>query len=322
MYARVIAIVGPVIGLPLIAAAVALCQAPRGEGSAVVRSVELAAAVGASNKTDAAKVASEDPNGAAAAESGKAKPPATVKKPYFGVAGTDTVPELRQQLGLAPGTGLTVLHVWPDSPAEKAGIERYDVLYKFDQHVLHTPAQIRRLIDASHKDQQVTLTVYRNARPQQLVVTMGETDVPLGGSDQPRVIAEAQIPAADRQIVSDYVDQLRRGTVSPATQEEALRRLRPLLVEGLRKTYGDGTGISFQGFGARYEDTDHELRLQDDGLGGRRLKAIEKSTGKVLFDGPIDTPSQRAAIPEALRPKLQRMETPPSAKTIALPVAS
>jgi len=63
------------------------------------------------------------------------------------------------------------------------------------------------------------------------------------------------------------------------------------------------------GFSASYEDDRHVLTLSCDGQ-GKRLEVRDKQ-GKVLFDGPVDTPQQRRLVPPSVRDKLKRMETPP-----------
>ena len=67
---------------------------------------------------------------------------------------------------------------------------------------------------------------------------------------------------------------------------------------------------------ASYEDSEHVLVLSSD-ESGRHLLAKDKQ-GAVLFDGPIDTPEQRKAVPEVLRPKLSQLESPPKPKGASL----
>ncbi len=65
-------------------------------------------------------------------------------------------------------------------------------------------------------------------------------------------------------------------------------------------------------FTANYEDDEHVLMLSSD-QSGRRLLAKNRQ-GEVLFDGAVDTAEQRSALPEAIREKLKRLETPPKTK--------
>jgi membrane-associated protease RseP (regulator of RpoE activity) len=65
-------------------------------------------------------------------------------------------------------------------------------------------------------------------------------------------------------------------------------------------------------FTANYEDDEHVLVLSSDESGSRLLAKTRQ--GEVLFDGAVDTPEQRDAVPEAIREKLKRLETPPKPK--------
>jgi hypothetical protein len=62
-------------------------------------------------------------------------------------------------------------------------------------------------------------------------------------------------------------------------------------------------------FLAKYEDDQYVLNFSTDGK-DKRLTAKNKK-GDVLFDGSVNTPQQRDAVPEALRPILKQLESPP-----------
>ena len=71
----------------------------------------------------------------------------------------------------------------------------------------------------------------------------------------------------------------------------------------------DGAAADALGFSASYEDDQHRLILSCDAQ-GKRLEVRDKQ-GKVLFEGPVDTPQERRLVPQSVRAKLKTMETPP-----------
>jgi hypothetical protein len=71
------------------------------------------------------------------------------------------------------------------------------------------------------------------------------------------------------------------------------------------------------GFSARWDDDSHLLEIKTDAQ-GKSLVAKDK-TGAVLFEGPINTPEQRKAIPAAILPKVERLENPPPPKVAPTP---
>jgi hypothetical protein len=55
-------------------------------------------------------------------------------------------------------------------------------------------------------------------------------------------------------------------------------------------------------------DGEHQLTIETGQGGFRTLTATDQKTGAVLFKGPINTDAERAAVPEPIRSKLERLE--------------
>ncbi|WP_038171980.1 PDZ domain-containing protein [Verrucomicrobium sp. BvORR106] len=109
--------------------------------------------------------------------------PATPPVPttWLGVATDEAPEEVRAQLpALAPGTGVLVRSVVPDSPASKAGLQRYDILAKLDDQLLVNPSQLRALVSGRKEHDTIKLTLVRNGKDQVLEVKLG---IRLGGDD-------------------------------------------------------------------------------------------------------------------------------------------
>jgi membrane-associated protease RseP (regulator of RpoE activity) len=139
----------------------------------------------------------------AAGSAGAAEPGANVS--WLGV-NTDTVSEeLRSQLSLDPGVGLTVHGVTPESPAAKAGLQVHDVLTRLDDQLLMSPDQLRNLVVARKPGTAVKLTYLRKGKQAQTTATLGEhaqsTDEPacnavdLGGLNLDLNKIISQLPA-------------------------------------------------------------------------------------------------------------------------------
>jgi len=98
------------------------------------------------------------------------------KLPFLGVATTPLAPSLRDHLGLPHGFGIQVQQVEPGSPAAKAGIERHDVLVRFDDQRLISPEHLSLLVRSAKAGERVELSVVRRGEEQRLTATLGETD--------------------------------------------------------------------------------------------------------------------------------------------------
>jgi len=107
-----------------------------------------------------------------------APPIPTKPTPYIGVITTPPPAVLSAQLGLAEGFGLVVSDVLPDSPAAKAGVQRYDVLTKFNDQQLVDSGQFSTLVRALKKGTEASITLLRKAQEQTLKVTVDERPLP------------------------------------------------------------------------------------------------------------------------------------------------
>jgi serine protease Do len=71
-------------------------------------------------------------------------------------------------------SGAFVASVEKGSPADKGGIEAGDIVTKVDGRVIETSNELPRVISAVKPGSRVTLTVFRNGKPRDVGVTVGE----------------------------------------------------------------------------------------------------------------------------------------------------
>jgi membrane-associated protease RseP (regulator of RpoE activity) len=99
--------------------------------------------------------------------------------PFLGVVTRQPSPEVRTMTGVAEGFGLVVEEVMPNSPAAKAGIQRYDLVTMFNDQRLANMEQLSALVRATGKDGDVSLTVKRAGAEQKISVKIGERMMPV-----------------------------------------------------------------------------------------------------------------------------------------------
>jgi hypothetical protein len=104
--------------------------------------------------------------------------PATEQAAFLGVSVSSVSPELREQLKLGKGVGLVVNHVETGSPAEAAGVKRFDVLERLDEQILIEARQLSVLIRLHNAGDEVKLNVIREAKPQTLTAKLVDRDLP------------------------------------------------------------------------------------------------------------------------------------------------
>ena len=238
---------------------------------------------------------------------------------YIGVMTVPPPAVLSAQLGLADGFGLVVLDVLPDSPAAKAGVQRYDVLTKFNEQDLVDSGQFSTLVRAVKKDTETTVVLIRKAQEQKVTVKIEERLLPerrpypmpsgdyrhtQGMNEYDRRMPMQRSPSPETSQPSELPPP---GSAPPISPEDMLREVRPGGAAQIRIFNPDGN--------VTYNMANAKLMMKDDGgeieltsHDGKRSLVARNAQGETIFDGPIDTEEQRKALPEDLRKKIESIE--------------
>jgi serine protease Do len=106
-----------------------------------------------------------------------------VVRGWLGVVIQDIDKDLADAMDLQSSRGVLVSDVTKDSPAEKAGIERSDVLTKLNGEEINSTGQLRNLVATSGAGATVTINVIRDNEQRELTITLGEMpeDLQVGG---------------------------------------------------------------------------------------------------------------------------------------------
>jgi|GEM_PF-859715 len=150
--------------------------------------------------------------------------------PYLGVSTGPLPAALGAQLNLPEGFGLLVEQVVPDSPAAKAGIQRYDVLKQLNDQQLAAPDQLAALVRSAGKDAEVSVTVVRKGTEQKLTVKVGERLLPEKTAGEGTGFFNWRVEPL-RQLPEMARDAARRG-------EEQARRVQEH-IRGFQEKMGD-----------------------------------------------------------------------------------
>ncbi|MFC1610081.1 DegQ family serine endoprotease [Myxococcota bacterium] len=130
-----------------------------------------------------------------------------VVRGWLGVAIQDIDQHLAEALDLEDTKGVLVSDVTEGSPAEKAGLERSDVILKVNEEAVDSTGRLRNIIASKGADAEVTLDIMRDGKAKQVVASLGELPANLGGT--------TEIP--DDQGV---LGGLKLGTLNPAHRDK------------------------------------------------------------------------------------------------------
>ena len=276
----------------------------------------------------------ESPAGAQGDPSSSAEhaPDSVAHSAFLGVAVVET-----RAVTDAPGVSrpaqarveLTVSAVHPGSPAEVAGVKTGDVLVRLDEQYLLHPVQLQRLVGQMTIDQGVVLTVRRGDAMLTLEAELAARPAEL------KVPGRTPFPAPAVPGWPEEIERLLR--IEPFGMErdpQELRRIQDLMQKRLDELLEDrlfempemprppvpelGGAVRTQSVQV-IDDGQHRLTVTSD-AGGRHLKAVA-ADGTVLFDGPINSPQEREAVPEEVRekipvPSIPRSEVVPAGRAV------
>ena len=216
------------------------------------------------------------------------------KAAYLGVS-TSAVPDaLRQHLGLKEGVGLVVDFVEKGSPAEQAGVKQYDILNKLDDQILVNAHQLAVLVRARKAGESVNLSVIRGGKEQSIPAKLVEKEVkPLndigfgfweGGQPGRGGIHFNRVE--DDDIKAWAPDGKPQRNFEFHSERKVQRNENKTTNNGKQKLRLQSRDASTMVF----TDDAYQLILTSPGRDGkeRHLTAVEKASGKVIFDGKLD----------------------------------
>jgi serine protease Do len=97
-----------------------------------------------------------------------------VTRGMIGVQVQNVTPELAKSFGLPEPKGALVAEVNPDSPAEKAGIQRGDIIIEFNGHPIHEMNELPRLVADTPPGTKAHLKVLREGKEKDFHLTITE----------------------------------------------------------------------------------------------------------------------------------------------------
>src|SRR6266849_6715575 len=113
---------------------------------------------------------------------------------FLGVSVEDISKENISRYGLREVRGVGVTQVLKDSPAEKAGLKKDDVILRFDGESVTSTRKLTRLVSESSPDQTIRITISRGGGEQEVSATLSKQNMGdlLGASIRDDVIYEVQ----------------------------------------------------------------------------------------------------------------------------------
>src|SRR3954470_17101082 len=95
---------------------------------------------------------------------------------FLGVGTEDITKENMARYGLREVRGVGVTEVSKDSPAEKAGLRKDDVIVRFDGESVTSVRKLTRLLSEPSGDQSIRISISRGGAEQEVTATLSKRD--------------------------------------------------------------------------------------------------------------------------------------------------
>jgi hypothetical protein len=237
---------------------------------------------------------------------------------YLGIYATKVNPNVSHQLKLTENLYLNVELVAKNSPAEKAGIQKFDLLLQLNDQILVNQEQLKYLVRSKMPMDEVTLTILRQGEKQKITVKLGETNLsqedPLRNSGLSNRFPQYDPFGMDSfendpflhnpQNLQDLIERFnqiggRYRKILPHAQSDD----EPLHPKANVESFSSQTSQS------QVMITDEEGTLEWTEKDGQKSLRATDPNGKVLFDGPIDTKEDRKGLTKNLKSRLEKLES-------------
>lgn len=206
------------------------------------------------------------------------------QSPAIGLVTARAPAVLREQLRLERGAGLVVESVTAGSVAERAGLQRHDVLVSIDGQFLLLPEQLQTFLEASDGDAPLACRLIRGGSEQ--TISLRADAVAVAKSEPARRAAGALKPA------ESVLKLVPRKSAEPEPKVAVQKS-------------STAVAVPLPGGGVQQRDADYAIKL----TGGSETRLLVRDArGRIVFNGAIDTPEQRSLVPPAVRSRVAGLE--------------
>ncbi len=242
------------------------------------------------------------------------KEPQEVKKlAMLGVGGNPVSETLSLHLDLAANAGLVVFHVVPGSSADQAGIQRHDIITGINDQPIASQEHLSVAIAAYKPGDEVTVKLIQKGKLIEKKVKLGESDklvpaekVPMRRADDLfRMLngMDGHLGNDDMQRIQDEVREHFEKLREKLKMNDQLR-LEPGMFEF---QMNDHVGAMNMLGGASMTMADEKGSVTIKTLNNKKEVIIKNRAGEVIFEGPYDTEQDKAAVPDDLAKRIERL---------------
>jgi membrane-associated protease RseP (regulator of RpoE activity) len=234
---------------------------------------------------------------------------------FLGVELASVEPALAAQLELDKELGALVSMVLENSPAEKAGLKKHDVILKLDGKTLKGPGDFSERVRDHKKGDKVALELMRGGKPVEVEATLSEQAPPEPSKWRnllkefryvPRIKVIKTPEAKGGAVIhleSDDVagDQLEHRVLVHSVEPGKAGRVRVIAPPAGKP------GPAFRKNRVMVIKNDEGVTTVKD-EDGKRFVTVKDPKGKMIFEGPVASAEDKQKLPPGVRECLEKLE--------------
>lgn len=234
---------------------------------------------------------------------------------------------LAEHLQLKPGEGIIVRSTLQDGPAAKAGLAENDIITRIGGEAVGNSMDLTREVKSHKPGDVLKLDVIQKGKPGQIEVTLGTRPEQLADLNMqplddlnldgiPRELADRVRGAIEGNLGGFDLGGGDPGAQVAPQMEQALKEMR-LRMEKAMKGLDAAPGLDVQGMpgipninvqqGATIRMMDEMGSIELKSNDGSKEVTLRDKDNNITWTGPWDTDQDKAAAPEDVRKRVERL---------------
>ena len=237
-------------------------------------------------------------------------------KAYLGVYTEEVGAALSSHLKLKD-QGLVIKKVVDGSPAEEAGLKKFDVLLKVGDKDIKAGEPLADIIHQHKPGEKIDLKFIREGVESFMTVELGENFPQLSMKEMkdriqvfPRDLQGGNLGDIRIEILNNMDDlkKIRKRMMDLHNLNGGIDKELQKMLERIAKQPRGPQNFQFNGsVSSVMSTTDGEHNITVKTQDGDRTAKITDLDGKLIFEGPINTEKEIEAVPEEVREKIKNM---------------
>ena len=231
-------------------------------------------------------------------------------KGFMGIMSSPLSKALSMQMNLKDNQGILVQKILKGSPAEKAGIQKYDILLKINDDSISDHQSLRALVKKYSAGDEVAVSLIHKGQAKTLNVKLDEAPVNML-SKRPFM--------NDMRIPKRFLEIEQRLEESRRMMEERMKELRlnhfdmnedlNRILEDLARDPNRPGHFKFNGQNSRtIIQNDGNVNIKITEKDNDKKLLIRDNNGDLIFEGPINTQEELQKVPEEFRNKIKALD--------------